>query len=79
MSKMNKKQEMSLMEALGSILPDLGETFIGWIQTSFGESKSESRKPKRARTKKGGYRADDKSTKDVNEAWVGGKAPKKKK
>ena len=36
-------------------------------------------KPKRARTKKGTYRADDKSTKDVNEAWVGGKAPKRDK
>jgi|TARA_Y100000015_G_scaffold42405_1_gene49874 hypothetical protein len=35
--------------------------------------------PKRARTKKGRYVADDKSTPDVNEAWVGGKAPKKKK
>ena len=35
-------------------------------------------KPKRARTKKGTYRGDDKSTKDVNEAWVGGKAPKNK-
>ena len=35
-------------------------------------------KPKRARTK-GRYRADDKSTKDVNEAWVGGKAPKRRK
>ena len=35
-------------------------------------------KPKRARGKKGRYRADDKSTKDFNEAWVGGKAPKKK-
>ena len=34
-------------------------------------------KPKRARTKSGKYKADDKSTKDVNEAWVGGKAPKK--
>ena len=34
--------------------------------------------PKRARTKKGTYKADDKSTKDVNEAWVGGKAPKKR-
>jgi hypothetical protein len=32
-------------------------------------------KPKRARTKKGRYRKDDKSTPDVNEAWVGGKAP----
>ena len=35
-------------------------------------------KPKRARTKKGTYVADDKSTPDVNEAWVGGNAPKKK-
>ena len=35
--------------------------------------------PKRARTKKGRYKADDKSTKDINEAWVGGKAPKKRK
>ena len=34
-------------------------------------------KPKRARTK-GRYKADDKSTPNVNEAWVGGKAPKKR-
>jgi len=33
---------------------------------------------KRARTKRGRYKGDDKSTKDINEAWVGGKAPKKK-
>ena len=33
-------------------------------------------KPKRARTK-GRYRADDKSTEYTNEAWVGGKAPKR--
>lgn len=38
----------------------------------------EAPKPKRARTKKGTYVADDKSTPDVNEAWVGGTAPKKK-
>jgi len=36
-------------------------------------------KPKRTRTKKGRYRADIKETKDWNEAWVGGKSPKKKK
>ena len=35
-------------------------------------------KPKRARTVKGRYKGDDKSTPDVNEAWMGGKAPKKK-
>ena len=35
-------------------------------------------KPKRARTKRGRYKADNKKTK-YNEAWVGGKAPKGKK
>ena len=35
-------------------------------------------KPKRARTAKGKFKADDKSTEFINEAWVGGKAPKKK-
>ena len=39
----------------------------------------EGKIPKRARGAKGRYKGDDKSTKDVNEAWVGGKAPKKKK
>jgi len=36
-------------------------------------------KAKRARTKKGRYVKDDKSTPNVNEAWVGGKAPTRKK
>lgn len=36
-------------------------------------------KPKRAKTKTGKFKADDPSTEDVNEAWVGGKSPKKKK
>ena len=40
---------------------------------------SVEKKPKRARTAKGKFKADDKVTKDFNEAWVGGKAPKKKK
>ena len=38
-----------------------------------------TKKPKRARCPKGSYKGDDKSTPDVNEAWVGGKAPKKSK
>ena len=33
--------------------------------------------PKRARTDSGQFRGDDKRTKDINEAWKGGKAPKK--
>ncbi len=44
-----------------------------WLQKLVGP-KAE---PKRAR-EKGKYKADDKSTADVNEAWVGGEAPKKK-
>ena len=35
-------------------------------------------KIKRAKTKQGKFVADDKSTPNINEAWVGGKAPKKK-
>jgi len=37
-----------------------------------------AKEPKRARGTKGRYKADDKSTADINEAWVGGKAPKRK-
>ena len=37
-----------------------------------------AKEPKRARGTKGRYKADDKSTPDVNEAWQGGKAPSKK-
>lgn len=35
-------------------------------------------KPKRAKTTKGKFKADDKATPEVNEAWVSGKAPPKK-
>ena len=52
------------------------EVFKDILNIIWGEEKEE--KPKRARTKKGRYRKDDKSTKDVNEAWVGGKAPKRR-
>ena len=38
----------------------------------------EAGEPVRARNDKGHYVADDPSTPDVNEAWEGGKAPKKK-
>ena len=36
------------------------------------------KKPKRTRTAKGRFKGDDKATKEYNEAWVGGKSPKKK-
>tara|TARA_Y100000401_G_scaffold50446_1_gene39366 strand:+ start:465 stop:650 length:186 start_codon:yes stop_codon:yes gene_type:complete len=53
------------------------ETIHDMIEIITGK-RPEEVKPKRARTKKGRYKADDKSTLDVNEAWIGGKAPKKK-
>ena len=64
---------------------------VGWLQ-SFGKPKTNpalekemkmmyatAKKPKRARGKKGKYLADDKSTEHINEAWVGGKSPKREK
>jgi hypothetical protein len=38
----------------------------------------EDTSPKRARSADGKLKADDPTTPDVNEAWEGGKAPKKK-
>ena len=37
-----------------------------------------NQQPKRARDKDGKFIADDPSTPDYNEAWVGGKAPENK-
>ena len=50
------------------------EVFKDILGIIWGEEKEE--KPKRARGKKGRYLADDPTTKDYNEAYVGGKAPK---
>ena len=59
---------MSYLDKFKSIVQDVLDVIWGTEE-----------KPKRARSKGGRYKADDKTTKDVNEAWVGGKAPKKKK
>ena len=47
------------------------------LELIWGSKYYKETKPKRARTEKGYYRADDKSTAYTNEAWVGGKAPKR--
>ena len=60
---------MRTLESLNLIVDRVYEQILGVERNP---------KPKRAR-KKGRFVADDKSTKDINEAWVGGKAPKKKK
>ena len=46
------------------------------IANGFAEAVNEA--PKRARDSKGKLKADDPSTPNVNEAWEGGKAPKKR-
>ena len=81
---MKKEKEMTVGEVTRNVLKEIRDAIFDSI--SF-DNKPEipdhlkygmmEKPPKRARTK-GRYRADDKSTKDVNEAWVGGKAPKKK-
>ena len=73
---------MSDLDKFKEIVDDVLEIILGSKpkqEKGIGEYVGLTRnKPKRARTKKGKYRADDKATKDVNEAWVGGKAPKKR-
>jgi len=49
-----------------------------WLQKIVGTKTEAVAEPKRAR-EKGKIKADDKSTTDVNEAWVGGVAPTPKK
>ena len=69
---------MTIGETVRKALKELSESVLNSITLDFKLDDGTSEKPKRARTKKGTYKADDKSTPNVNEAWVGGKAPKKK-
>ena len=53
-----------------------------WLENVFDSYEKPlvlTKEVKRARTKRGRYKGDKKSTKNYNEAWVGGKAPKRKK
>lgn len=57
------------------------KTFVenGWAQeVKVDATENETGEPVRARDSKGRLKGDDPSTPDVNEAWEGGKAPKKK-
>jgi hypothetical protein len=50
-----------------------------WLEKVIGTSEEPlvlTKEYKRARTKKGRYKGDDKSTPNVNEAWVKSKSPK---
>ena len=76
-----------IVESEGAWQDDVMEKFIenGWAMEVKVDSVEETvdiegevKEVKRARNDKGQLIGDDPSTPDVNEAWEGGKAPKKK-
>ena len=68
---------MTIGETVRKAIKEISDGILDMISPK--DFKLTDDKPKRARGKKGRYKADDKSTPNVNEAWVGGKAPKKRK
>ena len=79
------KEETTLRQDIKTMWTDGCKGLVGWL-ASFGKPKTNPalekemmmmKKPKRARGKKGKFLADDPTTKDYNEAYVGGKAPKR--
>ena len=62
---------MTDLERFNELVDEIWEMVFGTPRRPKKETK-----PKRARGKKGRYLADDPTTKGVNEAYVGGKAPK---
>jgi hypothetical protein len=69
-----------IVEAKDSWQEELMNSFVqnGWAMEVKVDSSMEEGEAVRARDDKGHYVADDPSTPDVNEAYVGGKAPAKK-
>lgn len=76
-----------IVESKGKWQEEIMDNFVanGWaieIKVDSVEEvldvQAEVKEVKRARNEKGQLKADDPTTPDVNEAWEGGKAPKKK-
>ena len=67
---------MTDLERFNQLVDDIWEMVFGTKRRP--KVKDPIKKPKRARGKKGKFLADDPTTAFTNEAWVGGKAPKKK-
>lgn len=70
-------QAGEIVEASESWLEEVMEAFVAndWAMELKVAAAPE---PKRARKDDGTYQSDDPATPDVNEAWEGGEAPKKK-
>ena len=64
-----------IMEDQEKILKEISEQMI---QEQLNSPIFNKQQPKRDRDKDGKFIADDPSTPDYNEAWVGGKAPENK-
>ena len=73
----NEKTELERFQTLVDWTHELVWWTVRRPEVKF-EGMMTTKKPKRARTKDGRYKADAKSTAYTNEAWVGGKSPKKK-
>ena len=70
---------MSDLKRFQQLVDDIWEMVFGTVrrlEVKF-EGMYTDKKPKRARGVKGRYKGDDLSTAYTNEAWVGGKAPKR--
>ena len=73
---------MSDLKRFQQLVDEIWEMVFGTVrrpEVKFKNMLMTKEKPKRARGVKGRYKGDDKSTAYTNEAWVGGKAPKKRK
>tara|TARA_Y100001963_G_scaffold132350_1_gene190736 strand:+ start:186 stop:416 length:231 start_codon:yes stop_codon:yes gene_type:complete len=62
---------------LGDVMDVIYGPSHNWPFKALEKEMGMIKKAKRARGKKGKYLADDPTTKDINEAWVGGITPKK--
>jgi len=68
---------MSLSSIINIIISNGGNMF-NWLKNLFSGTTETEASGVRARNNKGQYVKDDKSTPDVNEAYVDGKKPKRK-
>ena len=79
------KKEITVGQVVRNVLKEIRDAIFDSISFDNKPEMSDDIKygmmekpPKRARRKDGRFRGDIVGTKEYNEAWVGGKAPKKK-
>ena len=75
------KKEITDLEVFQEIVDEIWDISFGTVRRPEVKFKGmfTAERPMRARDVKGRYKGDDKSTPNINEAWVSGKSPKKRK